>query len=55
MFVKCTCPVCKESFAVSIVIECLEEKVFNTEEDARRYILKNITVKTELQNETVLS
>lgn len=55
MIVICTCPACKEMFTASIVVECLEDQTFATEEDARRYILKNITVKTELQNETVLS
>ena len=52
MFVKCTCPVCQETFAASIVVECLEEKAFDTEDSARRYILDNIKVQTELQNES---
>jgi len=54
LFVVCTCTECKHQFAVSIVVECLEDQIFNTEDDARRYILDNIKVKTELQNETVL-
>lgn len=53
MFVVCTCTECKHQFAVSIVVECLEDQTFATEEDARRYILENIKVNTELQAEKV--
>jgi hypothetical protein len=41
-------------FTASIVVECLEEKVFDNEDSARRYILENIKVQTVLQNEEVL-
>jgi transcriptional regulator NrdR family protein len=54
MFVICTCPACKERFTTYIVVECLEDQTFATEEDARRYIIENIKVQTVLQHEEVL-
>ncbi len=50
MYAVCTCPLCKGKFAESVCIECIESQVFETEADAKQYILKNVKIKTDLQN-----
>jgi hypothetical protein len=47
----CDCPICKQKYMADISIDCLEDRIFGNESEARKYILDNITIKTVLKYE----
>lgn len=52
MLAQCVCPHCQKEFIESVQVECLEEQIFESEESAKRYIQKNIIIKT-LQSDDI--
>jgi hypothetical protein len=46
MYFVCKCPLCKCRIVGQISIDGLESSLFETEEEAKRYILENVVIKT---------
>ena len=45
MYAICRCPDCGKTFIAKISIDCLEKQLLETE-DAKRYVLENVTITT---------
>lgn len=54
MFSICICPRCKNPFVVKISIDCLEKLTFETEDEAKKYILENVVIKTATMDDVLL-
>lgn len=54
MIATCKCPLCRGKFLVEICIECLEELSFKTEDEAKKYILENVKIKTVHSDEMLI-
>lgn len=50
VIVKGVCPHCKKETYLSVIIECLDEKTFISEEAAHHYILENVTFRIPTEN-----